>query len=433
MFKQKKKVNPKWLNLKKCSDNTFFKSISKFFCRKNKNSKDSNFSYLEVVCLMAFSIFFGIIIGSILTYGKGSSYGYSVDETERELLDSYNRILSGYYENISGKDLMNAAVDGMIGVLDDPHSVYMDSEQTDAFKQKVDGSYIGLGVTLASEDNGVYVYQVLKNSPAEKSGIQVNDIFVKINGKDITNLEIDELIEYSKGESGEKVKITVKRDNELIDLEVIRSVVEISSVYNKVFEKDDVKIGYIFIETFAANTYEQFNDILKDMESENIDSLIIDVRDNPGGHLNQAKKILSLFFDKKTVLYQLQTKDKIKKVYSSSNKKRTYDIAVLINSNSASASEILASSFQDNYKNSVLIGVKSYGKGTVQQEVLLSTGASMKYTVEKWLTAKGKTIEGSGIVPDKEIEQNPLYYLQPSDENDVQLQKAFEVLTKKEF
>lgn len=433
MFKQKKKVNPKWLNLKKYSDNTFFKSISKFFCRKNKNSKDSNFSYLEVVCLMAFSIFFGIIIGSILTYGKGSSYGYSVDETERELLDSYNRILSGYYENISGKDLMNAAVDGMIGVLGDPHSVYMDSEQTDAFKQKVDGSYIGLGVTLASEDNGVYVYQVLKNSPAEKSGIQVNDIFVKINDKDITNLQIDELIEYTKGESGEKVKITVKRNNNFIDLEVIRSVVEISSVYNKIFEKDDMKIGYIFIETFAANTYEQFRNVLKDLESENIDSLIIDVRDNPGGHLNQAKKILSLFFDKKTVLYQLQTKDKIKKVYSSSNKKRTYDIAVLINSNSASASEILASCFQDNYKNSVLIGVKSYGKGTVQQEVLLSTGASMKYTVEKWLTAKGKTIEGSGIVPDKEIEQNPLYYLKPSDENDVQLQRAIEVLTKKEF
>ena len=201
----------------------------------------------------------------------------------------------------------------------------------------------------------------------------------------------------------------------------------------KIFEKDDMKIGYICIETFAANTYEQFRNVLKDLESENINSLIIDVRDNPGGHLNQAKKILSLFFDKKTVLYQLQTKDKIKKVYSSSNKKRTYDIAVLINSNSASASEILASSFQDNYKNSVLIGVKSYGKGTVQQEVLLSTGASMKYTVEKWLTAKGKTIEGSGIVPDKEIEHNPLYYLQPSDENDVQLQKAFEVLTKKEF
>ena len=168
------------------------------------------------------------------------------------------------------------------------------------------------------------------------------------------------------------------------------------------------------------------------MEKQNINSLIIDVRDNPGGHLNQAKKILSLFFDKKTVLYQLQTKDNINKVYSSSKEKRTYDIAVLINSNSASASEILASCFQNNYKNSVLIGVKSYGKGTVQQEVLLSTGASMKYTVEKWLTANGTIIDGRGIVPDKEIEQKPLYYLEPSDENDVQLQKAIEVLTKKE-
>ena len=433
MFKQRKKENHKLLNSKKCDEHAFFKTMSKFFCRNKKNTNNSTFNYLEVVSLMSFSIFFGIIVGSILAYGKSTVYDYGIDETERELLDSYNRILNGYYENISGKDLMNAAVDGMINILDDPHSVYMDNEQTEAFKQKVDGSYVGLGVSLVSGDDGVYVYEILKNSPAEKSGIQVNDIFVKINDKDITNLAIDELIEYTKGDSGEKVKITVKRNNDFIDLEITRSVVELSSVYEKTFELDDLKIGYIFIETFAANTYEQFKDVLNNIESKNINSLIIDVRDNPGGHLNQAKDILSLFFDKKTVLYQLQTKDKIKKVYSNSNKKRTYDIAVLINSNSASASEILASCFQDNYKNSVLVGVKSYGKGTVQQEVLLSTGASMKYTVEKWLTAKGSTIEGSGIIPDKEIDQNSLYYLQPSDENDAQLQKAIEILIKKEF
>lgn len=411
---------------------TIIKSIEEKFTCKSSGNKGAQFGFFEVVALMSISILFGVVIGAILAYGKGVFNTHDVTTFEKELLSSYNRILDEYYGNVSEDDLMNAAIGGMIGVLDDPYSSYLDSKQTVEFNEKVDGNYVGIGVTLAIGDNGIYVYEVLKNSPAEKAGIMVNDVFVKIDDNDVSSLDISKLGEYTKGKSGTKVKITVNRNDEEIDLDVIRSVVEVDSVKSRIIEKENTKIGYIFIDIFASNVYGQFNSSIKFLENEGIDSLIIDVRDNPGGHLSQAKKILSLFFDKKTVLYQLQTKDKVEKVYSTSNKKRNYDIVILINSSSASAAEILASSFQDNYKGVTLVGTKSYGKGTVQQEIILSTGSSMKYTIEKWLTAKGHTIEGRGVIPDEEVEQSLLYYITPTDENDAQLQRAIEILLKKE-
>ena len=164
------------------------------------------------------------------------------------------------------------------------------------------------------------------------------------------------------------------------------------------------------------------------MEKKNAEALIIDLRDNPGGHLSQTRDILSMFFDKKTVLYELQNKNKVSKIYSSSNDTRNYPIVILVNGNSASASEVMASCFNDNYKNATIVGTKTYGKGTVQQTVKLSSGTSFKYTTEKWLTSKGKTVDGVGINPDINIELDQSYYSNPTYENDLQVQKAVEIL-----
>ena len=210
------------------------------------------------------------------------------------------------------------------------------------------------------------------------------------------------------------------------------SVDAYTALIGNVFEKDGQRIGYLSIEIFASNTYKQFNKQLKSLEKQGIDSLILDVRDNPGGHLNQINDILSLFFNKKTVLYQIESKGATQKVYSTGNKNRTYDIAVLINGSSASASEILASCFQDNDEHAVIIGTKSYGKGTVQKSFELSTGASLKYTTERWLTAKGAWLNGEGVTPDIVIEQSSEYQTLPTYDVDAQLQKAIEVLIKEE-
>ena len=228
-----------------------------------------------------------------------------------------------------------------------------------------------------------------------------------------------------RGEEGTKVKITVKRGEEEKEITVKRGKIELQSVTRSFFIYEDQNIGYIKIDNFAANTYDQFLKALKKLEKKNIDSLVIDVRDNPGGHLLQTKQILSLFFSKKTVLYQVETKDATTKVYSDSSDNRTYPIAVLINGGSASASEILASCFQENYKNATIIGTTSYGKGTVQKSQSLSNGTSIKYTTEKWLTSKGKWLDEVGVTPDVVVEQADSYYEEANYDNDAQLQEAF--------
>lgn len=233
-----------------------------------------------------------------------------------------------------------------------------------------------------------------------------------------------------KGSANSSSNFVFIRDGKNIELTITRDVVDIPSVNSKIIEGNNKSLGYISIDTFASNTYSQFKSNLTSLEKQKIDSLIIDVRNNPGGHLDQVEDILSLFFNKKTVLYQIETKGKTEKVYASSKKTRNYDVVVLINGSSASASEILASCFQENYKKATIIGTTSYGKGTVQKSLELSTGASLKYTTEKWLTSKGTWINDKGVVPDIVVEQSEEYMAAPSDDNDLQLQKALGVLTK---
>jgi carboxyl-terminal processing protease len=195
-------------------------------------------------------------------------------------------------------------------------------------------------------------------------------------------------------------------------------------VYDSLIEENNKKIGYLQVTSFSNNTYKQFEMKLKKLEKDNIQSLIIDVRDNPGGQLLQTKDILSLFFPKDTVLYQIESKNSKIKVRSTTKESRSYPIAVLINSNSASASEILASCFQERYKKAIIVGSTSYGKGTVQKSQNLSSGTSIKFTTQKWLTSKGKWLEKNGIVPDFVVNQSEEYYQETCMENDAQLQEA---------
>ena len=157
--------------------------------------------------------------------------------------------------------------------------------------------------------------------------------------------------------------------------------------------------------------------------------MIIDVRDNTGGHLSQVNKILSLFFDKKTVLYQIETKNNLENVYAEGKDKREYDVVVLINCASASASEILASSFQNNYKNATIVGLQSYGKGTIQNAIQLTTGASLKYTTQRWLTSEGEWLNEVGVVPDESINIEDDYY-EVAGNGDTQFKRALEILSK---
>ena len=405
--------------------NNFFSKMKKRFKNLFHLEDKSLFNIPEIVVVIVISTLFGTIVGCILTYGRGIAAGLD-NKYVKELINTYDTIVENYYGNISEVDLLNAAVDGMVDVLGDQYSYYMNKSETSDFNQTLDGSYVGIGATIQFSETGNKVIELFENSPAEKAGLKVGDIIIGVNGVGVSGYSASELSNLLVGDNGTTVELKIKRGEEVKDFSFMRGIVTIPSVSSKVIED---KIGYIDIDNFAANTYYQFKDHLTKLEKNKIDGLIIDVRDNTGGHLTQVNKILSMFFDKKTLLYQIETKNGVENIYATGKDERKYDVVVLINYSSASASEILASAFQDNYKNATVVGTKSYGKGTIQSAIRLSTGASLKYTSQKWLTSKGAWLDNKGVVPDVEVKiEDPNYSV--TGEKDLQYLKAIEILKK---
>ena len=405
--------------------NNFFSKMKKRFKNLFHLEDKSLFNIPEIVVVIVISTLFGTIVGCILTYGRGIAAGLD-NKYVKELINTYDTIVENYYGNISEADLLNAAVDGMVDVLGDQYSYYMNKSETSDFNQTLDGSYVGIGATIQFSETGNKIIELFENSPAEKAGLKVGDIIIGVNGVGVSGYSASELSNLLVGDNGTTVELKVKRGEEVKEFSFMRGIVTIPSVSSKVVED---KIGYIDIDNFAANTYYQFKDHLTKLEKNKIDGLIIDVRDNTGGHLTQVNKILSMFFDKKTLLYQIETKNGVENIYATGKDERKYDVVVLINYSSASASEILASAFQDNYKNATVVGTKSYGKGTIQSAIRLSTGASLKYTSQKWLTSKGAWLDNKGVVPDVEVKiEDPNYSV--TGEKDLQYLKAIEILKK---
>lgn len=388
---------------------------------------DSKFSIFEVVIIIFISIVFGIIVGYILTYTRSPLSSVKSNSKLSEIISTYNSIKDNYYKEIDDDTLVNAAVSGMIGSLDDKYSNYMDSSTTDSFNESVEGSFVGIGITIMFDGEYNKIIAVDDKGPSKKS-LKVDDLIVEVSGKDVRGIYGDDLRKLIRGKVGTTIKIKVLRNNKYLTFSIKRTNIEIETVKSNYFDVENKRIGYLDVDVISSNTYKQFNKNLKRLEDKNIDSLIIDLRDNPGGHLSQTKEILSMFFNKKTVLYQLKDKDTKKKIYSSSNVSRSYPIVILVNDGSASASEIITSCFMENYNNIKVVGTTTYGKGTVQQSHQLSTGTSIKYTVQEWLTSKGKSINEKGIKPDEELLMNSEYYSNPTYNTDNQLQKAIEIL-----
>ena len=391
----------------------------------------SGFNTIEVLILVLVAIAFGFVVGTGVSFFKQEYKGEKISNSLQELIAVYNNIMDSYYEDIDEQDLVDAAIDGMLDSLDDPYSTYMDEDNAETFNETVDGSYDGIGITITQNENkDILIVSVAEDSPAEKADIQSGDILLKINKKSLSGLSLDKVTEIIKGTKDKTFNLTIKRGEEELTKKVTSETIDLVSVTSKVYPLNNGNAGYISINTFAANTYKQFKKELNRLEKKNINSLIIDVRSNPGGHLSQTRDILELFMKKGSVLYQVQYKKEVRKIKDETKASRTYPVVVLINSSSASASEILAASFNDSYVDATLIGEKTYGKGTVQTAYSLSDGSSLKYTTEKWLTPKGKWIDGKGVSPDKTVLLTDEYLLNPTTENDLQLQSALEFLEK---
>ncbi len=390
----------------------------------NKRKVVPTFKTKEVVILLLLTTVISLAMGGIVTYNVVLK-GEKVDDELQEFITNYDYIVDNYYGDVDKTELVDSAIAGMLSTLD-KNSAYVGGTDTN-FSIYLEGTYEGTGIQVYNDDNGnIVVYSVFGGSPASKAGLKEDDIIIKVNDKDTTNMSIDEFSKLVKDQKG-KFNITYKRGDSEKTVQLKVDIIEIQSVSSKVINKDNKKIGYIRTTIFANNTYEQFKKELDKLEDEGIDGLVIDLRGNSGGHLSSAEQIISLFLDSSHPIYQIKSKESKNIYYSTGKETKNYKISILIDGNSASASEVVTSALAEQY-GAKTVGKKSYGKGTVQELQTLSDGDQYKLTTKSWLTSKGEVIDGKGIEPDYDVTLSDEYLENPTDENDDQLQKAIEVI-----
>lgn len=396
-----------------------------------KEVKTKNlFQTSEVIILTLITCVIGIIMGCLVGYNLKKTDNKTYSKDLEEFIKNYNYIVENNIADVSGTDLIKGAIEGMLSTFEDDYSYVIDEDEQENFNIKLMGEYEGVGIEIISTtDNDTYIYSVFESSPADRAGLKVGDKILKVDNLDMDGKNSTDISNYIKKSEKDNFDIVVERDGEEIKVNLKREKVTINSVTSRIIEKDDKKIGYIYMSIFSATSAKQFKTKLEELEKNGIDSLIIDVRYNNGGHLTTATSILSLFLDKTNIIYQTDKDGKIEKFYSSGTETKKYPIVVLQNKSSASASEMLSSALKEQY-GAVIVGKNSYGKGTVQELITLSDGTEYKFTTKKWLTPKGNWIHEKGVEVDYEVELDQNYFANPKDELDTQLNKALEILTE---
>jgi len=396
---------------------------------KGEKKHTPTFRTAEVITLVIITCVVSLLMGIIISKpNKDQNYEITqADEEIQNFIEQYNYIVENYYGDIDKKELLEAALEGMVDALGDPYSSYLDENDSSTFNATLNGSYEGIGVEIVNDINkNIIVTQVFEDTPAHNAGIKPLDIIEKVNDKQVSGMTTADFVAMVKNITNSTFTLTLKRGEETIEVTLSRKKVTLSSVSSKVIEKDNKKIGYMYISIFAMNTDTQFKTKLKELEKDGIASLIIDLRGNSGGHLTAVENMISEFLDKDKVIYQMETKSKTTKYYSKGDKTKTYPIVVLVDNDSASASEMMTAALKESY-GAIIVGKTTYGKGTVQ-ELQDSNENQYKITTKKWLTPDGNWINEIGIKPDYEIGLDEKYFIEPTDVNDNQLQKAIEIL-----
>ena len=394
-----------------------------------KKKETATFYTKEVVALVLITCIVSFTMG-VLLFGNKKTGTKILDNNLNNLIEQYNYIVDNYYDEVDKTELTNGAIKGMLESLGDDYSVYMDQDDYDNFNITLNGSYQGIGVSIATTINDeIMIVGIFEDSPADKAGLKVMDVIKKIDGESLEKKAADYLTNMIKTSEKDTFELGIVRDDKEMKITVKREIVTISSVETKIIKKEDKKIGYIQVGVFADNTYEQFKNKLTELEKEGFDSLILDLRGNSGGHLDAVTNMTSLFLDSKKVIYQMQTKEKIEKTYSKGKKDKTYPIYILIDNGTASASEVMASALSEQL-GAKLVGETSFGKGTVQEVVFTTSGDQYKFTTKKWLTSKGNWLNKNGLKPDIEIKLDDKYYEMPTEENDNQLNELIKMISE---
>lgn len=373
-------------------------------CVINKLRNTGNYKILLLIVLV---FLIGFSIGKQSGNSNEKNEKYNIDKNLIKFIENYNYIINNYYDEIDKNKLVDNAISGMVSSLEDSHSVFMDEKSSANFNINLNGEYKGLGISISKNDDlgFIEVVGVLEGSSAAENGLQKGDLIVKIDNKDTINMTINEFSSYILSNSNNQFDILIQRNGEKLTSSITKKNITINSVTSRIIEIADKKVGYIYISVFADNTANQFIQQLNNLEKNNIQFLIIDVRNNSGGNLNTAEEILKNFLTEKQIIYQLKTNKNTKKIYGSASKNKNYKIVLLSNEYSASASELLIASLRENLS-CFIFGEKTYGKGTVQELVFLKSGKQYKITTKKWLTPKGNWVnDTNGINPDYHISQ----------------------------
>lgn len=367
--------------------------------------------YKKILCFSLFMAF--IFIGIRLGFSENKKKNY--DELYRQVevfSDTLAIIQKEYVEETKTKDLINGALKGMLASLD-AHSQFMDAEAYEELKVDTQGKFGGLGIEITIKDGLLTVITPIEDTPAWKAGIKANDRIVKINDSLTRQMTLAEAVKKMRGEPGGIVNLTVLREseNKLLDFKITRDMIKVKDIkYALILEKE---IGYIRISEFRENTFPELNNALSLLSKQGMKALIIDLRNNPGGLLDVAVKVTGKFLGsnkliaytkgrprKDAVRTQGAQEDRDLEFFSESrNVDSELPLVILINEGSASGSEIVAGALQD-YKRAIIIGKKSFGKGSVQTVIPLRDGAALRLTTSHYFTPSGKIIHGQGITPD---------------------------------
>lgn len=371
--------------------------------------------------ILMFALVFITAAVTTITLAFGDEKAVEVGAPARsefnKLYEAYDKILDTYYEDVDQDKLVNGAINGMIDSLEDPYSDYMNEEEASQFHEDVSSSFQGIGAEIQEQDGYIVIVSPIKGSPAEAAGLKPNDMIISVDGKSIQGMSASEAVLLIRGEKGTKVTLEVRKAGTETpqEITIVRDEIPIETVYAEMGEGG---IAHIQVTSFSEHTAEELKTALAEMEKEGMKGIVLDLRQNPGGLLDQAIEMANMFVPEGENILQIESDGETQAYPAEGGEKIDLPTAVLIDSGSASASEILAAALNES-AGIPLIGEKSFGKGTVQSAEDFSDSSNLKLTTAKWLTPNGTWIHEKGITPDAEVklpEYANLTYINPESE-----------------
>ena len=365
--------------------------------------------------------------GETVTISKEEYERYKQFDTLLELMDL---VEYGYFEEYDVQDMLDGAANGLLLGLGDPYTFYYTPEEYAELWEEDEGEYAGVGIQISTSylTGLCTISRVFDNGPAREAGVQKGDILYKVEDLYVNSSTINDAVDIMRGTPGTTVHVVFLRGTEEVEYDLVRAKITVNRIESGMLTED---VGYIYLYEFAGNCATEFQAAVNSLESKGAKGLIIDLRDNPGGWVDDAEAIGDIFLDKGTLCY-LQYNDGSREYYYTKAGKKDMKLVVLMNEHSASSSEILAGALKDR-ADATIVGVQSYGKGIVQTVVGLDDGAGMQMTIAQYYTPNGNAVHKVGITPDVEVYlpdgDNGMYEF--GDLNDAQLAKALEVMQQK--